>query len=46
MEEDVVVKAVNMKCLQLFYLTPYGDDFYQEFEARIKVMNDFSFIEC
>lgn len=41
MEEDAVIKAVNMKCLQLFYLTPYGDDFYIEFEERMKTMKEF-----
>lgn len=35
MEEENVIKAINMKCLQTFYLTPYGDDFYAEFESRM-----------
>ena len=37
-EEEDVIKAINMKCLQTFYLMPYGDDFYQEFEERMKSM--------
>ena len=35
MEEENVIKAVNMKCLQLFYLIPYvTEDFYAEFAER------------
>lgn len=41
LQEENVIKAINMKCLQAFYLTPYGDDFYQEFDERIKEMKDF-----
>lgn len=34
-QEDAVMKAINMKCLQVFYLTPYGtEDFYAEFAER------------
>ena len=40
-QEEEVIKAVNMKCLQMFYLTPYGDDFYQEFDERMKEMQTF-----
>lgn len=41
LQEENVIKAINMKCLQVFYLTPYVDDFYQEFDERIKEMKDF-----
>lgn len=40
-QEEVVIKAVNMKCLQMFYLTSYEDDFYQEFDERMKEMQTF-----
>ena len=40
-EEESVIKAVNMKFLQTFYLAPYGEDFYSEFEARMVEMKDF-----
>lgn len=41
MEEEAVIKTINMKCLQAFYLTPYGEDFYVEFEVRMKRMKEF-----
>ena len=35
MEDEAVIKAINMKFLQTFYLTPYDtEDFYEEFENR------------
>lgn len=41
MEEDAVVKAINMQFLQIFYLTPYEEeDFYQEFEKRMIQMEN------
>lgn len=41
MEEEAVIKAVNMKFLQIFYLTPYvTEDFYQEFEQRMEKMKE------
>ena len=34
-DEENVIKAINMKCLQIFYLTPYvTEDFYTEFAER------------
>ena len=37
MEDENVIKAVNMKFLQIFYLTPYEtEDFYGEFAERKK----------
>ena len=40
--EDAVIKAINMKFLQTFYMTPYGKmDFYQEFEVRRNEMKTF-----
>ena len=41
MEEEAVIKAINMKCLQVFYLTPYEDEFYSEFEARMQEVKKF-----
>lgn len=42
MEDEAVIKAVNMKFLQIFYLTPYTEeDFYQAFENRIIEMKQF-----
>ena len=42
MEEAAVIKAVNMKFLQMFYLTAYEtEDFYQEFDCRMKSMKDY-----
>ena len=40
-QEEAVIKAVNMKFLQIFYLMPYGDDFYIEFENRMAQMRKF-----
>ena len=41
-EEDAVIKAINMKFLQIFYLTPYDtEDFYVEFELRKQEINTF-----
>jgi len=35
MEDEAVIKAINMNFLQMFYLTPYeSEDFYGEFENR------------
>ena len=35
-EDDTVIKAVNMKFLQIFYLTPYEDaEFYEMFSKRM-----------
>lgn len=40
--EDAVVKAINMKFLQIFYLTPYQtNDFYAQFEVRFSQMMEF-----
>lgn len=42
MEEEAVIKAVNMKFLQIFYLTPYvEDEFYAAFEMRKREMENF-----
>ena len=42
MEEEAVIKAINMKFLQIFYLTAYEtEDFYQEFDCRMKSMKDY-----
>ena len=39
---EAVIKAINMKFLQIFYLNPYGgDDFYAEFEMRMNEMQNF-----
>lgn len=41
-EEEAVTKAINMKFLQMFYLTPYQtDEFYAIFEGRRKEMENF-----
>ena len=41
-EEEAVIKAINMKFLQIFYLTAYEtEDFYQEFDCRMKSMRDY-----
>ena len=41
-EEEAAIKAVNMKFLQIFYLTTYEEtDFYPQFEERMAQMNDF-----
>ncbi len=34
-ESDAVIKNINMHLLQQFYIKPYGDDFYLEFEQRM-----------
>lgn len=40
MEDEAVIKAVNMKFLQIFYLLPYEeDDFYIAFQNRMTQMN-------
>ena len=42
MEEENVIKAVNMKFLQIFYLTPYDtNEFYPVFDERLKEMKMF-----
>ena len=41
-QDDAVIKAVNMKFLQTFYLTPYvEEDFYMEFQMRMNEMKQF-----
>lgn len=41
-ENEAVIKAVNMKFLQIFYLAPYKEDsFYPQFEERMGKMNAF-----
>lgn len=41
-EDEAVIKAINMKFLQTFYLTPYDtEDFYEAFHLRFKEMDDF-----
>ena len=41
-ENEAIVKAINMQFLQIFYLTPYGEDaFYPQFEERLEKMNGF-----
>ena len=41
-EEEAAIKAVNMKFLQIFYLTPYEEEaFYTQFETRMTQMKDF-----
>ena len=40
-QDDAIMKAINMKCLQAFYLTPYRDDFYQEFGERKEEIEKF-----
>jgi len=40
--DEAVIKAINMKFLQVFYLTPYAEgDFYQMFEKRMEEMKSF-----
>ncbi len=40
--EDAIIKAINMKFLQIFYLTPYEQtDFYGQFEERFLQMMEF-----
>lgn len=42
MEDEAVNKAINMQCLQLFYMTGYEtDDFYTAFSERMESMKDF-----
>ena len=42
-EDDAIIKAINMKFLQIFYLTPYeSEDFYEEFQMRYVEMKEFS----
>lgn len=42
MEDDAISKAINMKCLQLFYMGAYEDeDFYQAFSDRMQRMRTF-----
>lgn len=41
-QEEAVIKAINMKFLQMFYLTPYEeDDFYKMFYERLDEMKIF-----
>lgn len=41
-ENEAVNKAINMKFLQIFYMTAYDtEDFYIEFERRLKEMKAF-----
>ena len=41
-EDEAVIKAVNMKFLQIFYLTAYEeDDFYADFAGRYEKMQQF-----
>ena len=41
-EDETVIKAINMKFLQIFYLTAYGEtDFYESFDERTKTMKLF-----
>ena len=36
-EDEAVIKAMNMKFLEIFYLRPYmEDDFYEEFYRRLE----------
>ncbi len=37
-ESTEVVEKLNMMLLQLFYIMPYEQDFYQEFESRLSKM--------
>lgn len=41
-ENEAVVKAINMKFLQIFYLSPYTEeDFYLQFASRMEQMTEF-----
>ena len=41
-EDEAIIKAVNMKFLQTFYLIPYGEaEFYSAFENRMVEMKAF-----
>lgn len=35
-QSDAVIKNINMHLLQQFYIKPYGDDFFLEFQQRMK----------
>ena len=42
MQEEAVIKAINMKFLQIFYLTSYEEeDFYEVFQMRMNEMKNF-----
>lgn len=42
LEDETVIKVINMKFLQVFYLTPYeSEDFYVDFENRMSEMKNF-----
>ena len=42
MQEEAVIKAINMKFLQIFYLASYvEDDFYEAFQYRMDEMKQF-----
>jgi Fe-S-cluster containining protein len=41
-ENEAIIKAINMKFLQIFYLTPYvEEDFYMTFQMRMDEMNNY-----
>lgn len=41
-QEEAVIKAINMQFLQIFYLSPYDDaDFYPQFDERMNNMDHF-----
>ena len=41
-EDQAILKGINMKFLQIFYLTPYvEDDFYLAFQMRLDEMRKF-----
>ena len=41
-DNEAVMKAINMQFLQIFYLTPYGEeDFYVQFDERMARMQEF-----
>lgn len=41
-QEEAMIKAINMKFLQIFYLTPYvEEDFYEVFQKRMDEMKTF-----
>lgn len=42
LEDEAVIKAINMQFLQIFYLTPYTEeDFYPQFEKRMEKMKTY-----
>lgn len=42
MQDETVIKAANMKFLQIFYLSPYvEEDFYTAFQMRMNEMKNF-----